>query len=176
MSGLTMTRNYIHDGVNTQGFAFLKDGDISNVTISDNLSLRMSSVGEVTGMTIDENTVGISVTNNTYQGTSGSVAEAGGSTASPSLVLNHNVFDRFNVMTNTSPYKYSVSESYNYFTDKNGEFTFTPASTDSTATPQYMCGSSCGNGTVAGDDYRLASNPNNIGIDWAPSQVTFGPA
>ena len=39
-----------------------------------------------------------------------------------------------------------------------------------------MCGSSCGNGTVAGDDYRLASNPNNIGIDWAPSQFTYGPA
>ncbi|MGZ7022840.1 MAG: hypothetical protein ACXVJ3_16520, partial [Ilumatobacteraceae bacterium] len=176
MSGLTMTRNYIHDGVNTQGFAFLKDGDISNVTISDNLSLRMKSVGEVTGMTIDENTVGITVTNNTYEGTSGSVAEAGGSTAGPSVVLNHNVFDEFNVTSNTSPYKYSVAESYNIFTTKNGEYTFSPAATDSTVTPQFMCGSSCGNGTLAGDDYRLASNPNNIGIDWAPSQMTYGPA
>ena len=104
------------------------------------------------------------------------MAEAIGSAPNPSLILNHNVFDQFNVMTNTSPYKYSVTESYNIFDTKNGEFTFTPSSTDSTATPQFMCGSSCGNGTVAGDDYRLASNPNNIGIDWAPSQFTYGPA
>jgi hypothetical protein len=176
MSGLTMSKNYIHDGVNTQGFAFLKDGDISNITISDNLSLRMKSVGEVTGVEIAENTVGVTVTNNTYQSTSGSVAQAIGSAQNPSLILNHNVFDQFNVMTNTSPSKYSVTESYNIFDTKNGEFTFTPSSTDSTATPQFMCGASCGNGTVAGDDYRLASNPNNIGIDWAPSQFTYGPA
>ncbi|MFZ1997338.1 MAG: hypothetical protein WAU75_24690 [Solirubrobacteraceae bacterium] len=176
LSGLTMTRNYVHDGVDTQGFAFLKDGDISNITISDNLSLRMKSAGEVTGIEIAENTVGVTVTNNTYQDTSGSVAQAIGSAANPSLILNHNVFDQFNVMTNTSPYKYSMTESYNIFDTQNGEFTFTPSATDSTATPQFMCGSSCGNGTVAGDDYRLTSNPHNIGIDWAPSQFTYGPA
>ena len=177
MSGLTITKNYVRDGHDVQGLAFLKDGDLSNVTVSDNLSVRMPSDGDVTGMTIDENTPGINVTNNTYQGTSGSAVEAGGSAPNPSINLNHNVFDQINVATNTSPYKYSVSESYNIFTVKNGEYTFSPSTTDQVnATPTFMCGSSCGNGTVAGDDYRLASNPNNIGIDWAPSQFTYGPA
>ena len=73
-SGLTLERNYIHDCNAAQGFPFLKDGDISNVTITDNLAVRMASSKEVTGMFVDDNTVGLSIANNTYQGTSGSMS------------------------------------------------------------------------------------------------------
>ena len=27
----------------------------------------------------------------------------------------------------------------------------------------------------SGDDYRLAVNPNKIGVDWAPSEYIYGP-
>ena len=40
-TGLKLERNYIHDCVDAQGFPFLKDGDISDVTIADNLAVRI---------------------------------------------------------------------------------------------------------------------------------------
>jgi hypothetical protein len=48
-TGLTLPRNYTHDNVGAQGLPFLKDGDISNVTIPDNLSLHNTNTnGQVT--------------------------------------------------------------------------------------------------------------------------------
>jgi hypothetical protein len=163
-SGLALERNYIHDCVNAQGFPFLKDGDVSNVTISDNLALRMSSGNEVTGMFIDDNSVGLSIANNTYQGTSGSIVQSEGSASQPTLALDHNVFDTFNVPAG----KYAVTEDYDIFT-ANNEWTFGLG-------PHSVKISNPGFVNPSADDYRLASNPNHIGIDWSPSTQQYGPS
>jgi hypothetical protein len=163
-SGLTLERNYIHDCVNAQGFPFLKDGDVSNVTISDNLALRMSSNNEITGMFIDDNSVGLSIANNTYQGTSGSIVQSEGSASKPTLAVDHNVFDTFNVPAG----KYAVTEDYDIFT-ANNEWTFGLG-------PHSSKNSSPGFVNPSTDDYRLASNPNHIGIDWAPAERQYGPS
>lgn len=167
--------NYEHDN-QCQGF-FLKDGDVShNVTVTDNLLVRGANKGGAdTNIFLVENTDNAIIRNNTTVDTGGSVLEADGSGAANATV-DHNVFDVFN---NGSP-NYALTENHNIFTDGN-EWSFTPNSTDTPTsygvkvTPTYKCGSICGNGTVAGDDYELASNPNGIGIDWAPSQYTYGP-
>jgi chitodextrinase len=197
-TGLTLTKNYIHDTSSAQGFPFLKDGDISNVTITDNLSLRMASNNPVTGVWVDENvtqnnsqpstdltynsnrTAGLTITNNTYYGTSGSIVQSDGSagTGTPTnltLALNHNIFDNFNVKTGSSGKAYAMTEDYDIFTGNN-QYTFSngPHSV-SNSNPGFKCAPNCANGTPAGDDYELATNPNGIGIDWSPANQTYGP-
>ena len=115
-------------------------------------------------MFVDDNTVGLSITNNTYQVTSGSVVQSEGSAAKPTLALNHNVFDAFNVPAG----KYQVSEDYDVFTD-NDEWTFgLGAHSSKSSNPGFV--------NTTTDDYRLASNPNHIGIDWSPASQHYGPA
>ncbi len=163
-SGLTLERNYIHDCVGAQGFPFLKDGDVSNVTIADNLALRMASTGQVTGMFVDDNTVGLSITNNTYQGTSGSDVQSEGSASNPTVAVNHNVFDSFNVPAG----KYALIEDYDIFTGNN-EWSFTiGAHSVKNSSPEFV--------DTAINDYRLANNPNHIGVDWSPATQQYGPS
>src|SRR6185312_209000 len=139
-TGLTITRNYTHDNVGAQGLPFLKDGDISNVTISDNLSLHNTNTnGQVTGIWVDENINNLTITNNTYQETSGSIVQADGSAKNPTVNINHNVFDNFNLG---------------------------PHSTINTK-PLYQ--------EPTTNNYQLTNNPNNIGINWNPTQQQYGP-
>lgn len=163
-TGLTIEKNYVHDCTDAQGFPFLKDGDIANVTIRDNLSVRMASSGEITGIWIDENSSNLNIQNNTYIGTSGSVLQAGGSAAHPATTVNHNVFDELN----TPAGGYSLSENYDVFT-KNNEWSFNIGAQSSLqSNPGFV--------NTATDDYRLASNPNGIGIDWSPASQQYGPS
>jgi len=166
-TGLTITKNYTHDNVGAQGLPFLKDGDISNVTISDNLSVRNTNTnGQVTGIWVDENINNLTITNNTYQSTSGSIVQADGSTPNPTVAINHNVFDNINVRPGTGP-SYTTTEDYDIFTG-NDQYTFSlgPHSTLTTH-PTYL--------NTTTDDYRLTTNPNHIGIDWAPTEQQYGP-
>jgi hypothetical protein len=166
-TGLTITKNYTHDNVGAQGLPFLKDGDISNVTISDNLSLRNTNTnGQVTGIWVDENIQGLAITNNTYQGTSGSIVQADGSTSNPTVAVNHNVFDNINVRPGSGP-AYTTTENYDVFTG-NDEYTFNVGPNSLMETKPVFT-------NTAIDDYRLAKNPNHIGVDWSPAEVQFGP-
>ena len=166
-SGLTLTGNYTHDNVGAQGLPFLKDGDISNVLIADNLSVRNSNTnGQVTGVWVDENIAGLTIQNNTYQATSGSIVQADGSAKAPTVAINHNVFDNLNVRPGSGP-SYTTSEDYDVFTG-NDEYTFSLGlHSVLQSKPVFM--------NTATDDYRLASNPNHIGIDWAPAEKQYGP-
>jgi Right handed beta helix region len=167
-TGLTITKNYTHNNVGAQGLPFLKDGDISNVLISDNLSVHNSNTkGQVTGVWVDENIVGLTIINNTYQGTSGSIVQADGSAHGPTVAINHNVFDNLNVRPGTGP-SYTLTEDYDIFSG-NDEYTFKLG-------PHSLLKSSPGYMNTATDDYRLASNPNHIGIDWSPAGRQYGPA
>jgi fibronectin type 3 domain-containing protein len=170
--GFDFEHNYIHDN-QCEGPPFLKDGDVtSNVTVKDNLDVRSTNKGLTdTALFVVGNTTGAIIRNNAYL-TSGSTLQGSGS-----ATVDHNIFSQFNISG------YTLTENNNIFTDGN-QWSFTVNSTDTpppTAaygtkyTPAYKCGSSCGNGTVAGDDYELASNPNGIGIDWAPASQTYGP-
>ncbi len=166
-TGLTITRNYTHDNVGAQGLPFLKDGDISNVTISDNLSLHNTNTnGQVTGIWVDENINNLTITNNTYQGTSGSIVQADGSAKNPTVNINHNVFDNLNVRPGSGT-PYAVTEDYDIFTE-NDEYTFNlgPHSTINTK-PLYQ--------EPTNNNYQLTNNPNNIGINWNPNQQQYGP-
>lgn len=161
-SGLLIERNFVHDGTNVQGLAFLKDGDVSNVTIRDNMELRMASNNPVTGIWVDDNSQNLLIERNTYQGTSGSMVAAGGSTANPTATITHNVFD---VLNSTG---YSLTEDYNIFTGDN-EWSFGLGPHDQyKVTPTFM--------NPAAEDYRLANNPNGIGVDWAPAEMHWGPS
>jgi hypothetical protein len=166
-TGLTITKNYTHDNVGAQGLPFLKDGDISNVLISDNLSVRNTNTdGQVTGIWVDENIVGLTITKNTYQDTSGSIVQADGAATGPTVAINHNVFDSLNVRPGTGP-SYTTTEDYDIFTG-NDEYTFGLG-------PHSVLNPNPGFVDTATDDYRLADNPNGIGIDWSPTEEQYGP-
>jgi hypothetical protein len=184
-TGLTITKNYVHDETNVQGLAFLKDNDIQNVSITDNLSTRIASDGQTNGPAIDENSsvntsvpnppaYGITFEKNTYFGVSGYL-EAGGSLPNPTATFDHNFINAFN--TQGGAYSTFVHKYNDYQNGQPTEFTFKldPTETILTQTPAFKCGSSCGNGTPAGDDYELSTNPNGIGIDWSPANQTYGP-
>jgi hypothetical protein len=191
-SGLDIEKNYIHDTTDAQGFPFLKDGDIQDVTIKDNLSLRMASVGETTGPGIDENSsalnnaYGVIMENNTYL--VGGYLQPGGSAANPTATMDHNVLDSYN--TQGGNYGTFIHKYNDYLNKFQVEFTYGLDSTEmqnanltykcgsscnSTAATPFACNAACSNLNRAGDDYELATNPNGIGIDWSPANQTYGP-
>lgn len=166
-SNLKIEKNYTHDNVGAQGLPFLKDGDITNVVINNNLSLRNSNTnGQVTGIWVDENIRGLKITNNTYQITSGSIVQSDGSASSPTVELNHNVFDNLNIKKGSGP-AYTISENYNIYTG-NDEYTFSLG-------PNSKLESNPGFMNTATSDYRLKTNPNGIGVNWAPAEMHYGP-
>jgi len=165
-SSMTFDHNYFHD--NCAQNLFIKDGSYSSITVTDNLFLRNSTVPPggcaVGGITIQIFPVtGLVMTNNTEWTASGSVLRCDG--GSPTANVNHNVFSAFN----NSPgdgCSYSLTETFNVF--GASPFTFTPDATDVVnASPSFT--------NTAVDDYRLSSNPNNIGVDWKPSDFVYGP-
>jgi hypothetical protein len=165
-TGLTLTRNYTHNNVGAQGLPFLKDGDISNVTISDNLSVHNSNTnGQVTGIWVDENINNLTITNNTYQETSGSIIQADGSAKNPTVAINHNVFDNLNVRPGSGT-PYTVTEDYDIFT-ANDQYTFKLGPHSTLTKPPFQ--------NTTTDNYQLTTNPNHTGIDWNPNEQQYGP-
>jgi hypothetical protein len=115
---------------------------------------------------VDENTVGLTITKNTYVNTSGSIVQADGSAKNPTVNINHNVFDNINVRPGTGP-SYTTIEDYDIFTG-NDEYTFNLGPHSSMNTNPGYTDPSTG-------DYRLTSNPNGIGVDWSPASQQYGP-
>lgn len=175
-TGLRVYRNYVHDTFETQGLPFLKDGDVGAVRIADNLSVRMSSNGQTNGPGIAETSSGLVITRNTYVQADGYV-QASGSGSQPTARVDHNVIGAFNVQ---APY-YALSEANNLYTGNN-EWSFRISATSRLDShPEFLCGTHCGDGNPAGDDYRLIgyNNPKSanydVGIDWNPASQRYGP-
>jgi fibronectin type 3 domain-containing protein len=172
-STLKVNHNYIHD-VDGQGIPFLKDGDISDVQIKDNLEVR-NSWNATNGIDIDENVNGLVIQNNTYPNPGNySAIRTEGSGTAVITNLDHNIFG----VINATGYTYTNPEDYDIYTTTSPGDIFQIKSGPHSAfntSPGFKCGSICGNGTLAGDDYELASNPNNIGVDWAPANQSYGP-
>ena len=92
-SDMVFDHNYEHDN-QSQGF-FLKDGDVSNVTVSDNLFLRNNNEpslypGGENNIQVF-NTSNFVLTNNTSWDGQGDLVRADGAAAALTVAVNHNV-------------------------------------------------------------------------------------
>ncbi len=165
---LTFTHNYEHDN-DCQGF-FIKDGDASDVSITDNLFLRDNEPDEegekFANYAQAWNIENLTVENNTIWDGKGLALVTEDASVSPSATIDHNLITALTINKPIGK-AYALSEDYNIFDE--APWSFTPSSTDTTnANPQFV--------DTATDDYQLASNPNGIGIDWSPAEEQYGPA
>jgi hypothetical protein len=166
-SELTFTHNYEHDD-DCQGF-FVKDGDASDVSFTENLLLRDNEPdgkGEHFGNLAQFwNIQGLTIEHNTDWDGKGIVLVAEDAQNSPSATIDHNLFSYFSISKAIGT-PYAITESYDIF--EEAPETLDRSSTDSIdSKPQFD--------DTATDDYRLASNPNGIGIDWSPAEMQYGP-
>ncbi|HXP36619.1 MAG TPA: right-handed parallel beta-helix repeat-containing protein [Solirubrobacteraceae bacterium] len=161
-SNLTFDHNYEHDN-QSQGF-FIKDGDASNVTVNDNLFLRNDNLGEGENNIQVFNTTGFVMTKNTVWDGQGDLIRAEGAAEPLTATVNHNVEQLFSVLHESGP-AYTLSEDYDIF--KEPPLFGKGAHSVVVAKPSFV--------DAAANDYRLSSNPNGIGVDWAPSEYIYGP-
>lgn len=162
-SDLLFERNYEHDN-QAQGF-FIKDGDVSQVKVADNLFLRNNNLGleEVNVQVYD--TAAFGMTNNTVWDHQGDLIRAEASSQPLSATVQRNVEEIFGIFHEGGP-EYALSEDYDIF--RSAPWTFTPGPhTTILEHPDFA--------NPAYDDYRLKSNPEGIGIDWSPTEYVYGP-
>jgi hypothetical protein len=176
-SNLTFDHNYEHDN-ECQGL-FLKDGDIRNVTFDDNLFVRdtLPAVNGGSSASTSQvlDTANLVAQHNTIWDDKGLTFRCLSSSVPCTASADHNLFSYLTNGNHGDSTLYSLRESFNIFA--NAPWSLHPSSTDRVnAHPAFLCGSKCGNGTIAGDDYRLTNNPHKIGIDWTPSQYKYGPS
>jgi hypothetical protein len=167
-TNLTFTHNYEHDN-DCQGF-FIKDGDASDVSITDNLFLRDDEPDEkgerFANYAQAWNIENLTVENNTIWDGKGLALVTEDASVSPSATIDHNLLTALTINPPIGK-AYALTEDYNIFDE--APWSFTPSSTDTTnSNPQFV--------DTATDDYRLATNPNGIGIDWSPAEEQYGPA
>jgi hypothetical protein len=162
-SDLAFERNYEHDN-QSQGF-FIRDGDAAQVKVSDNLFLRNNNLGgeEYNVQVID--TTGFTMTNNTVWDNQADLIRAEEAAEPLTATVQRNVEQVFDVLYEGGP-AYQLTEDHNIFQEEPWTFTMTLSDT-MIPSPEFA------NPTV--DDYRLKSNPNHIGVDWAPSEYVYGP-
>jgi hypothetical protein len=160
---LMFDHNYEHDN-NCQGF-FIKDGDATNVSLLDNLFIR-DSIGSYGNYAQVFNTHNLVVERNTIWDFKGLGLTADGSVVAPSVQIDHNVISEISLNNDGGP-SWSIDESYNIFGDSVARFPTGP--TDSSgAHPNFV--------NPGIDDFRLAGNGSGIGVDWRPSDQSYGPA
>jgi hypothetical protein len=160
---MTFAYNYEHDN-QAQGF-FIKDGDASEVTVTENLFLSNNNLG------LDEyniqvfNTTGLAITDNTVWDGQADIIRAEGAAEALTANVNHNVEQNFDDLHESGP-AYALSEDYDIFAEEPFTFAMGPHSTVE-AHPEFV--------NPAADDYELASNPYGAGVDWQPSEYVYGP-
>ena len=162
-SNLTFDHNYEHDN-QSQGF-FIKDGDASNVTVSDNLFLRNGNLGQSENNIQVFNTTGFVMSKNTVWDGQGDLIRAENAAEPLTANVNHNVEQVFNVLHEGGP-GYVLSENYDVFKEAPWTLAKGPLSTV-LPNPVFV--------NPSADDYRLAPNPSASGVDWKPSEYVYGP-
>jgi hypothetical protein len=161
---LTFQDNYMHDN-STEGF-FIKDGSAANVSYVDNLAVRNPGAGGAAPFNVYDVT-NLVVHNNT-DWNSGMGVLQGGSGDLGSLTFDHNVWGDFeNGSSPTSVWAVTRSWNIRGLSPWTSPFS-TPAAGDSVdSNPGFVSAST--------DDFRLASNPNGIGVTWRPADQQYGP-
>jgi hypothetical protein len=165
---MTFAYNYEHDN-QAQGF-FIKDGDASEVTVNENLFVRNNNEpelypgGEYNIQVF--NTTGFTAANNTVWDGQDDILRAEGAAEALTANFNHNVEQDLAVLHEGGGPAYTLTEDYDIF--KEAPWTFTKgAHSKVEAKPDFV--------NPAGEDYELASNPNDIGVSWQPSEYVYGP-
>jgi hypothetical protein len=163
--GLVFERNYEHDN-QSQGF-FIKDGDASEVTVADNLFLRNDNLGGEENNIQVFDTTDFTMSNNTVWDGQGDLLRAEEAAEPLTATVERNVEEVFNVFHEgaTGP-AYELTEDYDIF--REAPWTFEIGLHSKTVPdPEFE--------DPAADDYRLKSNPNDIGVNWSPSEYVYGP-
>jgi hypothetical protein len=162
-SDLVFDHNYEHDN-QSQGF-FIKDGDASDVTVSDNLFLRNNDLGQQENNIQVFDTTGFAMTGNTVWDGQGDLVRTEGAALAPAATVERNVEQVFNTLAEGG-LAYRLSEDHNVFQEAPWTFDRGPHSTV-VAAPSFL--------DPVADDYRLKSNPDHVGVDWAPAEYVYGP-
>ena len=166
-SNLVFDHNYEHD--NCSQNLFFKDGDINGATVANNLFVRNSTAppggcgtGSWTIQLFD--TPNLVIQNNTEWAT-GSLLRCDAPGFGYTATVDHNVFSQFN-NSPSDPCSFSLTSHHNIFGQK--PWTFALSSTDAVSSAPVFV-------SAGTDDYRLATNPNGIGVDWRPADYVYGP-
>jgi len=161
-TNLTFTRNYEHDN-DCQGI-FIKDGDATNVTVSDNLFVR-DAVGPYANFAQLWNVRNLVVEHNTIWDGKGLALVADNPSFAPTATIGHNVLAHF-VLEPATGDPYSLIGGENIFGAEPGGLRLS-AGDRVVPHPRFK-------DPVRGD-YRLAHNPEGIGINWVPAAQHYGP-
>jgi hypothetical protein len=161
-SNLTYEKNYLHD--NDCQEVFLKDGDVTNANIVNNLFLRNDVNLQPLKSIQIFHTTNLVIRNNTNWSDSASVLRTT-STNSYTALTDHNIFQTFDNGCCSEP-KYILTENDNTYRKAPFTFTISPTSMVN-ATPGFV--------NPTADDYRLADNPKGIGVNWKPADYAYGP-
>ncbi|MGA7705362.1 MAG: hypothetical protein WB998_10760 [Solirubrobacteraceae bacterium] len=161
--GLVFDHNYEHDN-DCQGI-FIKDGDATNVSFTDNLFLR-DQEGNYANFAQIWNVKGLTIQHNTIWDGKGFALVAEDASFTPTAAIDHNVLNIFKVSQPVGT-PFSITESEDIFGEAPTNMS-EGAGDSVVSSPKFA--------NTATDDYRLASNPNGIGVDWAPSEEAYGPA
>jgi hypothetical protein len=161
--GLVFDHNYEHDN-DCQGI-FIKDGDATDVSFTDNLFLR-DQEGSYANFAQIWNVKGLAIQHNTIWDGKGFALVAEDASFTPTATIDHNVLNIFKVSQPIGT-PYSITEGEDIFGESPTNMS-EGAGDSVVSSPKFA--------NTATDDYRLASNPNGIGIDWAPSEEHYGPA
>ena len=161
-TNLTFTRNYEHDN-NCQGF-FVKDGDATNVTVSDNLFVR-DHEGSYADLAQIWNSQNLVVQHNTIWDGKGLALVADSPSFAPTATIDHNVLQYFTVEKPVGN-PYSLTEGHNVFGETPAGFS--PAGDDRLSRhPRFRAARS--------GDFRLRVGAGGAGIDWVPASQHYGP-
>ena len=161
-TNLTFTHNYEHDN-DCQGF-FIKDGDATNVSLTENLFLR-DQVGAYANFAQIWNARNLTIQHNTIWDGKGLALAADHASFTPTARIDHNLFSNL-VVEPPIGTPYAIVERDNLFGQAPWSFRASP--TDRLASrPRFA--------DPARNDYRLARNPRGIGVDWSPAGQHYGP-
>jgi hypothetical protein len=162
-SGLVFDHNYEHDN-NCQGL-FTKDGDVTDAVIYDNLFVRDQVSHQPEGNLDIFNVYRLILRNNTSLPDTADILRDQGSAQPPRATVDRNVFDTFADGCCAERATFALTEDANVFLHR--PLSFRPARDDRIGLPAFI--------DPGTDDYRLAHNPDRIGIDWRPADQHYGP-
>jgi Right handed beta helix region len=163
-SGLVFDHNYEHDN-NCQGF-FIKDGDVADALVYDNLFVRDQVEGQPEANLSIFGVGHLVIADNTsWSGAADVLRGVAGPGATHALV-EHNVFQMFENGCCQDPTHFSLSERDNVF--GRAPVSFTIAQSDRVGAPVFAAGDRI--------DEHLIKGAPRAGVDWLPRDRRYGPS